>query len=267
MATATERGPVLAPRRDGERVLVLTVLGVAVASWVLVVVLHGADTRTPTPGGAHAGHGRGPDVVMWLLGWTAMLLAMMGPPALPLLRTMRRVGRRAGRPGRVLAATAGAFAGAWLLAGVALLAVGEVLRPLVSATPWLAARPGVVVGAAWVGAGLYQLSPLRRACLTACRSPAALVLTTWTGTRSPVAEAGETGLRYAAVCVGCCWALMGLALVVGTAALPVMVIAALVMALERLAPSVRTLVPVVALAMVAAGIALACGVLPDGLAR
>ena len=47
---------------------------------------------------------------------------------------------------------------------------------------------------------------------------------------------------YALSCIGCCWALMLICFAVGTAALPVMVALALVMAAERLAPWGRRLV-------------------------
>ncbi|MGL5849429.1 MAG: DUF2182 domain-containing protein, partial [Phycicoccus sp.] len=268
---------VLGRRPTGEQVLVVTVLVVAAVAWAVLVAGHeggpagghGApgghtpgrvDDGAPVPGTqvpsiptgtvGEAGHhgagevrlptdGASSPVVPWLLGWVLMVVAMMLPPALPLLRTMRRVGVRVGRPLRVVGATTAAFVGVWVAAGVGLLAGGGALGGLLDRSVWLAAHPAGPSGLAAVAVGAYQLSPLRRACLTACRSPAAVLLTTWSGTRPAVTEAAHTGLRYGAVCVGCCWALMALTLTVGAAALPLMVLAGVVMALERLAPPLR----------------------------
>jgi predicted metal-binding membrane protein len=63
-----------------------------------------------------------------------------------------------------------------------------------------------------VGAGLYQLSPLKRACLTHCRSPLTFLLARW---RDGPASAFHLGLQHGAYCVGCCWALMLTGLAVG----------------------------------------------------
>ncbi|MGL5930978.1 MAG: DUF2182 domain-containing protein, partial [Dermatophilaceae bacterium] len=172
---------------------------------------------------------------------------------------------RVGRPLRIVGATTVAFVGVWTAAGVGLLAGGGVLAGLLDRSAWIAAHPAVPSGLAALAVGAYQLSPLRRACLTACRSPAALLLTTWSGARPAVTEAAHTGLRYGAVCVGCCWALMALTLTVGAAALPLMVLAGVVMALERLAPPLRALTPVVAAGSVLVGVLLIAGVLPPGL--
>ena len=54
-------------------------------------------------------------------------------------------------------------------------------------------------------AGLYQLTPQKRACLRVCRSPLAHVLQHW---RTGVAGALRMGLWHGIYCVGCCWALM-----------------------------------------------------------
>ncbi|RPI51979.1 MAG: DUF2182 domain-containing protein, partial [Acidobacteria bacterium] len=54
-------------------------------------------------------------------------------------------------------------------------------------------------------AGVYQLTPLKRACLRACRSPLAFMVQHWRG-----GEAGafRLGAHHGTYCLGCCWALM-----------------------------------------------------------
>ena len=52
---------------------------------------------------------------------------------------------------------------------------------------------------------LYQLTPLKRACLSACQSPAAFLVKHW---RAGRAGAFRLGLVHGLYCLGCCWALM-----------------------------------------------------------
>jgi predicted metal-binding membrane protein len=60
----------------------------------------------------------------------------------------------------------------------------------------------------------------------------------------PVTSLSSIALRYSLVCIGCCWPLMAVTLLVGSLLLPVMVIVSLLMLCERLLPSVRKLIPI-----------------------
>ena len=57
-------------------------------------------------------------------------------------------------------------------------------------------------------AGVYQLTPLKQACLATCQSPMAFLARRWRGGSS---GAFRMGVEHG-VCIGCCWALMLLAL-------------------------------------------------------
>lgn len=190
---------------------------------------------------------------------------MMLPPALPLLRVVRRLGTRHPRPALLVAICGSAFIAAWAVAGGAMMLAAALLTGVIEQWAWLQANPQVPSGLAAVLVGGYQLTPWKRACLTACRSPLGLAMTTWTGTRPRPVESGLLGLSYGAACVGCCWALMLLTFTVGTAALGLMVVVGVLMAAERLLPRTRPLVPAIALAAVAVGLLLLAGVLPPGL--
>ena len=54
-------------------------------------------------------------------------------------------------------------------------------------------------------AGLYQLTPWKRACLNVCRSPLAFMLAR---SRAGIGGAFRLGLEHGAHCLGCCWAMM-----------------------------------------------------------
>ena len=69
-----------------------------------------------------------------------------------------------------------------------------------------------LAGAILVAAGAYQLTPLKGACLTHCRSPLGFLMTNW---RDGTLGALRMGVRHGAYCLGCCWALMCVLFVVG----------------------------------------------------
>jgi predicted metal-binding membrane protein len=58
-----------------------------------------------------------------------------------------------------------------------------------------------------VGAGLWQLSPLKTMCLRHCRSPLGFLIGHW---RTGRLGALRMGLEHGAYCLGCCWFLMAL---------------------------------------------------------
>ncbi|WP_157508838.1 DUF2182 domain-containing protein [Luteipulveratus halotolerans] len=249
------------------------VLAAAGAAWLVLATLpvgraaHGSGAHGGGAHGAaaHAGHAAEPGAGLWFAGWALMVVAMMLPPALPLLRTIRQVATRRTRPGTLVTACLLAFVGVWTGVGVLYLGADRLAAAYVDRLAILHAHPQVPAGLAVVATDAYQLTPWKRACLSACRTPRSVVLTVWTGARPPVVEGAAVGALYGAICVGCCWALMLLTLAVGVAALPVMLVAAVVMSAERLLPHVRPLVPAVAVGSIALGLLVLAGIVPAAL--
>ena len=58
-----------------------------------------------------------------------------------------------------------------------------------------------------VGAGLWQLTPLKTMCLRHCRSPLGFLMGNW---RAGRLGALRMGFEHGVYCLGCCWFLMGL---------------------------------------------------------
>ena len=56
-------------------------------------------------------------------------------------------------------------------------------------------------GLLFLAAGLYQLTPLKQACLAVCRSPFDFVVNHW---RDGAAGALRIGLSHGLYCLGCC---------------------------------------------------------------
>ncbi|MFC5063530.1 DUF2182 domain-containing protein [Actinomycetospora atypica] len=209
----------------------------------------------------HMQHGAAtPEVGPVLLAWVVMVVAMMLPPALPLLATVAGLATGRGRPVFLVSIAGTTFVAIWTVAGAVLLGLDAALRGV----PWLGAQPGAAAAVVLVAAGLYQLSPLAQRCLTACRSPRSTALRYWRGRRPAWAETAGLSASYGLTCVGCCWALMAISLAVAVAALPVMVVLAVVMAAQRLLPHGRRLVRPAGFLTLALGTAALAGLLPPG---
>ena len=131
------------------------------------------------------------------LMWTAMMVAMMLPGAIPAI---------AARGGVF---TAGYF-GAWTIfaGGATLLQWGLERAGALSAASALTSAPLAAIVIAAVG--IYQLGPLKSACLRRCRMEAQPQ-----DARESARAKLVLGMRHGALCVGCCWALMLLLFVGG----------------------------------------------------
>lgn len=266
------------PRRISERTLTLTILVLAAAAWVTIAFTHGTSLDhhalgaiLPDTGAGHdaAGHGThtgGSELyavmLLVLSGWFLMIVAMMLPPALPLVQTMRNLTAQQRQGLSLLALGVGAFLAVWAAVGVLMLGGDAALHAIVQQRSWADQAAPFITGGVLAAAGLYQFSPLKRACLRACRSPRSFALAHWSGRRSPAVEMLTLSSSYAVSCVGCCWALMAVSLAVGAAALPVMVMLTVIMAAERLVPWGRRLVVPAGFALLLFGVLTALRALP-----
>jgi hypothetical protein len=105
-----------------------------------------------------------------------------------------------------------------------------------------------------VAAALYQLTPLKDACLRRCRSPMMFLLTAWRPGRS---GALRMGMEHGGWCVGCCWGLMAALFAVGVMSIGWMVLIAALIATEKLLPWKAVANRSVALLLVVLGLGVA----------
>jgi predicted metal-binding membrane protein len=111
---------------------------------------------------------------------------------------------------------------------------------------------GLFAAAIFIGAGLYQFSALKHACLARCQHPFPFFFANWATTTAGVFR---LGVRQGLYCLGCCWALMLVMLAVGVMNVVWMAGLAAVMTIEKLQPGRRFAQGVgVALIAVGAGI-------------
>lgn len=171
---------------------------------------------------------------LFVLGmWLTMMQAMMLPAALPMILLYRRCVLR----DRQRTARLWLFCAAYVLvwSGFALLlsglqALGEHVGVL---DPMRLRLPPALGGLVLLVAGLYQLSRAKAACLRHCQSPLGFLQH---HARPGLAGAWLTGLRHGLYCLGCCWALMLVLLVVGAMSLWGMALLSLLVLAEKLLP-------------------------------
>jgi predicted metal-binding membrane protein len=254
-------------RRD--RLVVTGALAALAAfAWSYVLWLAFGMTMSAGSGGAAGMAGMGdmlaPTLRPWsaaefafvLTMWAVMMVGMMTPSAAPMILIYARVARAAASQGRPFAPT-GWFAAGYLLCwtGFALLATSAQwgLERAALLAPTTARAGDALGGLVLLAAGLYQLTPLKNACLVQCQSPL-FFIHRHGGFRADAPGSFRLGLTHGAYCVGCCWALMTLLFVGGVMnVLWIVGLTALVL-LEKLSPPGRILPILVGCVLSAAGV-------------
>ncbi len=217
-------------------VAVAVVVGLTALGWLWLALLSGqgisawATLCSPQTGPDHIAV----NAVVLLLMWSAMVLAMMVPSAAPMILTYAEIADTAARQGQSVVSPF-------------LLAAGYIVTWLGFAAAAAAAQLGVArlglfdlgaagtdlmfAGVLFTGAGLYQFSTLKQACVRLCRHPFQFFFMNWSTTPPGVFR---LGLRQGAHCVGCCWAMMTLMLAAGAMNAVWMVALAIVMTIEKM---------------------------------
>jgi predicted metal-binding membrane protein len=163
----------------------------------------------------------------FLAGWAVMMAAMMLPSATPLMFDFARnaEGRRGWRAATALLGVS--YLGVWLAFGL----VAYVLYHAVG-MPW--PNQGLIGGAALVIAGLYALTPVKRASEAGCRERCAL--------HGPLPfnlmrSAVVVGARYGLSCLGCSAGVMSAMVLIGMSNLVWMIVLTAVVLADKLAPA------------------------------
>ena len=186
---------------------------VALASWI--AILAGFD-------------GDGLGIVGFVAGWTVMMVAMMLPSTMPLILLYRR----GATPSATVRLVAGYLA-VWGTVGIAAWVIHIVSVENIADMDNMAGMdniaavniPAIVV---LLAAGIYQLTPMKQACLRRCRTPADFLVERW---RTNAFVLGADHGRY---CLGCCWALMAVLVVAGMMGIIWVMAIATIVAVEKL---------------------------------
>lgn len=175
-------------------------------------------------------------VLLFVMWWT-MMMAMMLPSAAPAILTYAAMSRRFAQKGAAQAPVAvfvAGYAAVWTLFSLAAVILQFATRPLIPLSMMMALISGVIGGGLLIAAGVYQLTPLKYACLRHCQAPLMFFARAW---RKGWGGAFRMGVSHGIYCLGCCWVLMSLLFYGGVMELTWIVGLALYVAIEKLIPA------------------------------
>jgi predicted metal-binding membrane protein len=223
------------------RVIGLAIAAVTLLAWVYLFHLSrqmsaaaADDARMAAMGMAVTAQWTRTDVFLTFVMWTVMMVGMMAPSVTPVLL----LAANAPRSERHVIPPVLLFGAGYLLVWVGFSAIATVTQWLLHAgallSPAMAASSPRIAGAILIGAGLYQLTPLKNMCLTHCRSPIDFLMSHWRGGRAgPI----RMGVHHGLYCLGCCWALMAVLFAVGVMNLLWVAGLALFVLVEKMMPA------------------------------
>jgi len=208
------------------------------ATGVLVVLAAGAWLLTVRQAGVMSGMVSGLAQVgtrmqndmaapLFLTMWLTMMVAMMFPTIAPMVLAHRMVVRHRGEGWLPTAVFVLGYLVVWTAIGLLPMMLFLGFRNIATAPSWLPLLSGLVLTVA----GLYQFTPWKRRCLRACQTPLGFIVTHDFGGGSQ--SAFTAGIAHGAYCLGCCWGLMAVLVVVGLMNLVWMAAIALVFLAEK----------------------------------
>ena len=171
--------------------------------------------------------------------WCAMALAMMLPTAGPMILTYAELAETAAKKGEPAASPlilAAGYVSIWLGAASVFAASQLLLVRLAVLDPAMATASPLFSGAVFIGAGLYQFSALKHACVTQCQHPFRFFFANWTADPAGVFR---LGFRQGLYCLGCCWAMMLSMFAVGVMNVIWMAALGAIMGLEKVSTTTR----------------------------
>jgi predicted metal-binding membrane protein len=189
-----------------------------------------------------------PPLAALIAMWWLMMLAMMLPSATPIILLYARV--RQAREGDAAVAQTWVFLVGYLAVWLMFSILAALAQRVTDSSMVLRSRTAQC--AVFIVAGLYQLSPLKSACISQCRSPGQFISRHW---RAGWLGAVRLGVLHGAYCLGCCWMLMGLLFVGGVMNLVWVVGLTILVAAEKLMPGPSVLPKISGVAFILWGLA------------
>jgi predicted metal-binding membrane protein len=226
------------PRYD-RAVALLSLVGVVVMAWIYLLRGAGIEMGAMEMGGGQmmrmaAAWTPGYAALIFFM-WAIMMVAMMLPsaarPVLLVASPARtRSDRASGMPTAMLF-TAGCLV-VWTGFSFAATLLQWASDRAGMLSEAMSSRSAVVAGLLLLAAGVYQLTPLKQACLQHCRSSLDCPAHGCEGAAAIVA----TGMRHGLFCLGCCWVLMGLLFVGGVMNVLWIAVLAFLVLVEQMLP-------------------------------
>ena len=237
----------------------LTLMALAAVGWAYVA--YQAASMGSIQSAAMGGMEMGAigEAALFLLAWTAMMVAMMVPATLPLILLYRTIARNRlsllrARAGVVIVLLG--YIAVWALAGLPVYAYNSLAGAAGSLAALLTAF-GLIIG------GAYQFTPLKRICHACCSSPLFFVMHNW---RPRATGALRVGMLHGVDCLGCCAGLMVGLVALGMMNLAWMLTGALIIFAEKTLPNSHRIARPLGVVMVGGGVVLLATSMLGGMA-
>jgi predicted metal-binding membrane protein len=184
--------------------------------------------------------------------WAVMMVGMMTASAAPMMLLVAGMhrGRGAQRAPRLVFAFGAGYLLVWTVFSAAAALAQWALHQASLLSPAMTTTSARLSAAILIGAGVYQLTPFKGACLTHCRSPLGFLMSHW---RDGTAGALRMGIDHGTYCLGCCWALMCVLFVVGVMNLVWVAAVTIFVLVEKIGPAGALVARVAGVTMIAAG--------------
>ena len=195
--------------------------------------------------------------------WVAMMVAIMFPTAAPMIMMFARVHAKKQERGQPFVPTwvfVSSYMAVWSVAGLAAYGAAVAGDELANQSAWVLDNAARIGGGVLILAGLYQLSPLKTACLSRCRTPFDFILHSW---RDGYAGSFRMGLEHGVYCFGCCWLLFVILFPLGMMNIAALALITLLIFAEKSTPIGRQVALLAAVALIAYGAFVV--VVPDAL--
>jgi predicted metal-binding membrane protein len=202
------------------------------------------------------------DVLLTFVMWSVMMVAMMVPSATPMVLLYAAVDRKRRVERSPLGGTAFFVLGyllVWTAFSAGATGVQWGLHSAALLSPMMVSTSNLLGGSLLVAAGLFQLTPLKTACLRHCRTPLHFFMGEW---REGELGALAMGAKHGAYCVGCCWVLMALLFVAGVMNLLWVAVITVFVLVERGVPGGDVVGRVTGMVLIVAGLVIGGGILP-----
>jgi len=186
--------------------------------------------------------------------WVAMMVAIMFPTAAPMVMMFARVHAKKQERGQPFVPTwvfVSSYMVVWSVAGLAAYGAAVAGDELANQSAWVMDNAARLGGGVLILAGLYQLSPLKTACLSKCRTPFDFILHSW---RDGYAGSFRMGLEHGAYCFGCCWLLFVILFPLGMMNIAALAAITLLIFAEKSTPIGRQIARLAAVALIAYGV-------------
>ena len=194
------------------------------------------------------------DFILLLLMWLVMMIAMMTPSVAPLILVFAKVNRERKRQNHPFVNAGYLITGyflVWAAFSVAATSLQWLLQQIAWLNPEMKTTNKILGGIILILTGIFQFTPLKKTCLTYCRSPLNFVLLHWKEGKQGALKMGIANGFY---CLGCCWLLMAVLFVAGIMNLLWVALIALFVLVEKISQDIKWIPYVAGLALIAYGI-------------